>query len=159
MSEFGMEAEIIFEPHVPTALRRALEYAGYDGFVASLPQLLHARANASYDNIIWNTWFTSNSEESVVRTAQGNHVVVVVHGGGIFGNPARFEKVYASANRASPDGFTGQLAGKISANEARNVLDGKLPDGAEFPLFPFDEFKRGVTNLPLHYGVALDFEP
>ncbi|MCH7538322.1 MAG: hypothetical protein IID57_10775, partial [Proteobacteria bacterium] len=68
-----MEAEIIFEPHVPTALRRALEYAGAEGYVASMPQLLHARANADYDNIIWNTWFTSNTEESVVTTPQGNH--------------------------------------------------------------------------------------
>ena len=46
-----MEAEIIFETHRPTALRRALEYAGNDGFVASMPQLLHARVNASCDNI------------------------------------------------------------------------------------------------------------
>ncbi len=64
MADGTMEAEIIFEPHVPTALRRALEYAGDDGFVASLPQLLHARANAAYDNIIWNSWFTSNTEEA-----------------------------------------------------------------------------------------------
>ncbi len=70
MAYIKMEAEIIFEPHVPNALRRALEYAGDDGFVASMPQLLRARANAPYDNIIWNTWFTSNSEESVVTTPQ-----------------------------------------------------------------------------------------
>ncbi len=158
MADMKMEAEIIFEPHIPAAFRRALEYAGDDGFVASMPQLLHARANADYDNVIWNTWFTSNTEESVVTTPQGNHVVVVVHGGGIFGSPARFEKVYASADRASPDGFTGQLAGKISANEARNVLDGKLPDGTEFPLFPFDEFKHGIKDLPIRYGVILDFD-
>ena len=63
-----MQATIFFEPHIPTALRRALQYAGDVGFVASMPQLLHARTNAPYDNIIWNTWFTSNSEESVVRT-------------------------------------------------------------------------------------------
>ena len=59
-------------------------YAGDDGFVASLPQLLHARANADYDNIIWNTWFTSNSEECAVTTKQGNRVVVAIHGGGIY---------------------------------------------------------------------------
>ncbi len=92
MDDIKMEAEIIFEPHVPNALRRALEYAGDDGFVASMPQLLHARANASYDNIIWNTWFTSNSEESVVKTSQGQRVVVAVHGGGIYATPARFER-------------------------------------------------------------------
>jgi len=154
-----MEATIIFDSHVPTALRRALEYAGDDGFVASMPQLLHARTNAPYDNIIWNTWFTSNSEESVIKTAQGNIVVVAVHGGGIFISPERFERVYrASVDRSSADGFTGQYAGKISEQEAREVLDGKLPGGSEIPVYAFDEFKRGITDLPSRYGVISDFE-
>ncbi len=136
-----MEAAVIFETHLPNALRRALEYAGDDGFVASMPQLLHARANASYDKIIWNTWFTSNSEESVVTTAQGNRVVVAVHGGGIFASPQRFEQVYrASVDRSSPEGFTGQYAGKISAREAREVLEGKLPDGTEIAACRFCDF-------------------
>ncbi len=146
MADIKMEAAIIFDSHVPNALRRALDYAGDDGFVASMPQLLHARANAPYDNIIWNTWFTSNSEESVVTTPQGNHVVVAVHGGGIYASPERFERTYrASVDRSSPEGFTGQYAGKISAREASDVLNGKLPDGSEIPVFQFDEFKRGVA--------------
>lgn len=159
MADIKMEAEIIFEPHVPNALRRALQYAGDNGFVASMPQLLHARANASYDNIIWNTWFTSNTEESVVTTAQGNHIVVVVHGGGIFASPERFERVYrADVDRSNSEGFTGQYAGKISAQEARDVQEGKLPDGSEIPVYPFDEFKRGVPDLPMRYAIILDFE-
>jgi len=159
MADIKMEAEIIFEPHVPNALRRALDYAGDDGFVASMPQLLHARTNASYDNIIWNTWFTSNSEESVVTTPQGNRVVVAVHGSGIFGTPDRFEKLYrASVDRSNTEGFTGQYAARISAREASDVLEGKLPDGSEIPVYPFDEFKQGVADLPIRYGVILDFE-
>ena len=158
-NDIKMEAEIIFDSHVPNALRRALEYAGSEGFVASMPQLLHARANASYDNIIWNTWFTSNSEESVVTTAQSNRVVVTVHGGGIYASPERFERTYrASVDRSSQEGFTGQYAGKISQEEARNVLQGKLPDGTEIPMFQFDEFKAGISNLPIRYGVISDFE-
>ncbi len=71
MKDIKIEAAIIYDSHLPDALRRALEYAGDDGFVASMPQLLHARANAPYDNEIWNTWFfTSNSEESVAKTPQ-----------------------------------------------------------------------------------------
>ena len=159
MADMKMEAEIIFEPHVPNSLRRALEYAGDDGFVASMPQLLHARVNADYDNIIWNTWFTSNSEESVVTTPQGNRVVVAIHGGGIFGSPERFEQVYrASVDRSNSDGFTGQYAAKISKKEAHDVLEGKLADGTEVPVFPFDEFKQGIAGLPIRYGVILDFE-
>jgi len=159
MTDMKMEAEIIFEPHVPNSLRRALDYAGDDGFVASMPQLLHARTNADYDNIIWNTWFTSNSEESVVTTPQGNRVVVAVHGGGIFASPERFERVYrASVDRSNADGFTGQYAAKISVQEARDVLEGKLPDGTEIPVYPFEEFKQGIADLPIRYAVILDFE-
>jgi len=158
-AELKMEAAIFFAPYVPNALRLALEYAGDDGFVASMPQLLHARTNASYDNIIWNTWFTANSEESVVTTAQGNRVVVAVHGGGIYASPERFEKTYrADMASSNSEGLTGQYAGKISEREVRDVLDGKLPDGTEIPVFPFDEFKRGVAELPLRYAVVIDFE-
>ncbi len=160
MKDTKMEAAIIFETHLPDALRRALEYAGDDGFVASMPQLLQARVNADFDNEIWNTWFfTSNSEESVATTPQGNHVAVVVHGGGIFATPERFRKLYlASVSRSSLDGFTGLFGAKILEQEARDIQDGKLPDGTEIPVFPFDEIKRGVANLPRRYAVVMDFE-
>ena len=124
-----------------------------------MPQLLHARTHAPYDNIIWNTWFTANSEESVVRTPQGNHVVVAVHGGGILASPERMERsLHADLSRHNPEGLTGQTAMKISAREARDVLEGRLPDGSEIPVFPFGEFKRGIADLPRRYGVILDFD-
>lgn len=154
-----MVAAIFFESYATIALRRALRYAGDNGFVASMPQLLHARVGASYDNIIWNTWFSANSEESVVTTPAGNHVLVTVHGGGIFASPERFERsLRADLSRYSPEGLTGQYAARISPREARDVLAGKLPDGSEIPVYPFDEFKRGVAGLPRRYGVVLDFE-
>jgi len=154
-----MEAEIFFDTHLPNALRRALEYAGRDGFVASLPQLLHARVNASYDNIIWNTWFTSYTEESVVTTPGGTRVVVVVHGGGIYASPERFERSYrgASGERNSPEGIV-ERGGKISSKEASDILKGDLPDGTRIPIYPFDEFKKGMSNLPRRYGVVLDYD-
>jgi len=124
-----------------------------------MPQLLHARANAPYDNIIWNTWFTANSEENVVTTKQGNHVVVTVHGGGIFASPDRFERsLRADLSRFNSEGLTGQYAAKITEPEARDLLEGKLPDGSEIPVYPFAEFKRGVADLPRCYVVVLDFE-
>ncbi len=159
MTDIRMEAEIIFESHIPIALQRALSYAGEDGFVASMPTLLHARANADYDNIIWNTWFTANSEESVVKTPQGNHVIVAIHGGGIYASPERFEKVYqASTDYRNTHGYTEQFAGKISEQEARDVLKGRMPDGTEVPVYPLEEFKQGISDLPIRYGVILDYE-
>ena len=159
MDDTRMEATLVFDSYLPDALRRALDYAGEDGFVASMPQLLHARANAPYDNIVWNTWFSANSEESVLRTPQGNHVLVSVHGGGIFASPERFERVYrASVDRFNTEGFTGSYAAKISDQEASGILDGRLPDGSEIPVFPFSELRRAIPDLPRRYAVVMDFE-
>ena len=159
MQDIKMEAAVFFDSYFPRALRRALQYAGDDGFVASMPQLLHARANASYDHVIWNTWFTPNSEENVVKTPQGNRVVVAVHGGGMYGSPERFERVYRqSVDQSNPEGLTGQFTGKITERESRDVLEGKLPDGTEIPVYPFEEFKQGIADLPIRYGVILDYE-
>ncbi len=154
-----MQAEIFFEPHIPTALRRALGYAGDDGFVASMPQLMHARTHAPFDNIIWNTWFTANSEESVVTTPGGNRVVVAVHGGGIFGSPERFERsLHADQHRHNGEGLTGQTAAKITTREAHALLEGRVSGEVRFPVYSFAEFESGIANLPRRYGVVLDFE-
>ena len=71
----------------------------------------------------------------------------------------RFERSFhADLNRYNSEGITGQSAAKISEKEARDVLEGKLPDGTEIPVYPFDEFRRGVADLPTRYGVILDYE-
>ena len=159
MADMTMEAEIFYDSYLPDALQSALDYAGENGYVASLPQLLHARANAPYDNIIWNTFFTPNTEENVATTAQGQPVLVAVHGGGIFATAERFRKLFhANVSRFSKKSFTGLFAGKILDSEVQNVLNGKLADGTEFPVFSFDEFKRGVADLPRRYAVVMDFE-
>ena len=152
-------AAIFFDSYATAALKGALRYAGDDGFVASLPQLLHARVNAAYDNIIWNTWFTANSEESVVTTQQRHHVVIVVHGGGIFATPERLERSYrADLDRSNPDGLTGQYAAKITSREARDLLDrGQLPDGSTIPMYAYDEIRQG-TEAPTRHGIVLDYQ-
>ncbi len=155
----NMEAAMFFDSYLPDALRRAREYAGVDGFVASLPQLLRARVGADYDNEIWNNWFYPNTEENLVRTPRGNRVVVTVHGGGVFATPERYERLFrASTDRDSDFGFTGLFAGKLSQQEARDVLAGRMPDGAEIPVFGLDEFRRSNDTGLRRYAVVTDFE-
>jgi len=159
MNDVKMEVAIIFEPHLTFALRKALAYAGEEGFVASMPQLLHARVQADYDNIIWNTWFTSTTEENIVITPHANHVVVVIHGGGIFSSPERWEKHYFGCEDIDGRyGWTDQYAGKITQQEAHDILKGRLPDGTEVPVYPYEEFKHGISDLPIRYGVIMDYE-
>jgi hypothetical protein len=70
-----------------------------------------------------------------------------------------FEKLFrASTDRNSEFGFTGLFAAKISEAEARGVLEGKLPDGSEIPVYSFDEFRQGIGDLPRRDGVVTDFE-
>ena len=84
---------------------------------------------------------------------------MTVHGGGVFASPARFEKLFrANTNRFCETSFTGLFAAKITASEAHDVLEGKLPDGSEIPVYPFDEFRRGVADLPRRYAVVMDFD-
>ena len=159
MKDIKMEAAFFFNSFLPDALQGAIEYAGEGGFVASLPQLLRARVSADYDNDIWNNWFNPNSEESLIKTPQGNRVIVTVHGGGVFSTPERFEDLYrTNTDRHSEIGYTGLFAGKLSAREARGVLEGKMPDGAEIPVFEFDKFKANTDVLPRRYAVVMDFE-
>jgi hypothetical protein len=33
-----------------------------------------------------------------------------------------------------------------------------LPDSTEVPVYPFEEFKQGIADLPTRYGVILDYE-
>ncbi len=155
----NLEAAIFFDSYLPDALRRALEYAGDDGFVASLPQLLRARVSAPYDNDLWNNWFNPNSEENLVTTPQGNRVIVTIHGGGVFATPERYEDLFrASTDRNSEIGFTGLFAGKLSQQEARGILAGRMHDGVEIPVYAFDEFSQAVDALPRRYAVVMDFK-
>lgn len=159
MTDNNMEAKIIFDSHIPTSLRRALDYAGNKGYVASMPKLLHGRANADYDNIIWNTWFTSYTEDNVVNSANGNRVVVTVHGGGIFASPDRFERLYNQRENLAGNGFTGQHSGKITDKEALDVLEGRLPCGTEIPIYTLDEYKnKSLAELPIRHGIVRDYE-
>lgn len=103
-----MAADIFFEAHLPDALRRAQEYAGEDGFVASLPQLLHARATADYDNIIWNTCFTplrTRTTSTAIRLnmpAKSRHRKRATYSRVNFLTAAKFLSIHSrNSNRAS----------------------------------------------------------
>ncbi len=63
-----------------------------------------------------------------------------------------------SVDRSNPEGLTGQFTGKMTERESRDVLEGKLPNGTEAPVYPFEEFKQGIADLPIRYGVILDYE-
>lgn len=154
-----MGPKIFNEPHLPDALRQAKAYAGKEGYVISLPELFAARVKAYFSNEIWNNWFTTASEEIVVKPSEGKPVVLFVHGGGVLtGDPERIEKCYRSDGYGmTSDEGTFRGAARLTWREASDLLSGRLPDGTGFPVYSFDVFKKGIPQLPRRYGIVLDF--
>ncbi|PIN79660.1 hypothetical protein COV16_03015, partial [Candidatus Woesearchaeota archaeon CG10_big_fil_rev_8_21_14_0_10_34_8] len=96
-------------------------------------------------------FYTCASEEDVGRTRQRNKVMIEVHGGGIL-TPERIE----TADRR---GLTRQYAAQyLAESEVETLLNGKLADGTEIPVYSFADFIRGIAGLPRRYAVVMDYD-
>lgn len=144
-------AASFYDNSLPIALRAAEASASETGsFVKSMPEVLVLRRKAPFSNPLWSTWYTCTSEEDVGRTPQGKKVMIEVHGGGIL-TPERIETAFER-------GLTKQYAAHLAESEVRTLLEGKLVDGTEIPVYSFSDFKAGITDLPRRYGVVMDFD-
>lgn len=139
------KGEIFYNENLVIALEKAQSYAGDNGYVASLPQIINERTCADFDSNIWTNIFTANSEENIGKTSQKNLVVLTIHGGGIL-TPKFIKKKERTVFN-------------ISRKEFLNALEGKMSDGSEIPIYSFNDFKKiNLQNLPIRYGVINDFK-
>ena len=119
------------------------------GHIASLPEIFHARVMSLENSFVCTNWFTAMSEEIVGTTQSGSKLLVVEHGGGIFSTHERIRKI---ERRGLING-----AGRLSQRDFNNLLNGKLPDGKEIPVYSYADF-IDQGNLPRKYGIILDFD-
>ena len=145
------QGQPFYNTSLPRALAEARQYAQNGGHVASLPELLKGRVISPADSELWTNWFTALSEENVGKTAVGSSVLVTVHGGGVLSTPERITRAYEEK-------LTPQYAAKFTDAEFRDVVEGKLADGRQIPVYSFTDFKKGVKDLPLQYAVVMDYE-
>ena len=139
--------KVFYDDNLVNALRAAQEFAGPDGYVASAPEIMHARVISSSDDI-WGKFFSAMSEEIVGTTKQGSEVLVECHGGGIFNSPKRIQ-------RAIKEGLING-AGKVSQKEFNNLLQGKKSEN-EIPIYSYTEFLQ-QTKLPRNYAIIIDLD-
>ncbi|MBI4447712.1 hypothetical protein HY643_01920 [Candidatus Woesearchaeota archaeon] len=140
---------------VPDALRQALTYAGPEGFVASMPEMIAAKCLADKSHDFWQNWYTTHSEEDMgidkkgLFGRKGEDVLVVLHGGGIL-TPDRIEKAYAE----------GLIYGnaKYAQEEFDGLLEGNLPDGKKVKLYTLDDLKKETKILERNFGVVMPYE-
>ncbi len=138
---------------VSVAFQEALDFAGFNGYVATMPELIAAKLKADKSHDFWQNWYFVHTEENVGVDqkgrfyAAGEPVLVVVNGGGIL-TPEKI-KEYACAP------VTYDLT--YDPKEFDDLLDGKLPHGESLNLFRFEEIRNGVSSLPHRFGVVMPY--
>ena len=139
---------------VAIALEQTLNYAGSDGYVATMPEFIAAKIKAPKTHDFWKNWYTVHTEENIgidregIFVKRGEPVLVIVNGGGIL-TPDRIRQAYS-------EGLVGNSA-KYTDKEFNDLLEGRLPDGSSIELHRLDDIKRGVPNLGHRFGVVMPY--
>jgi len=82
---------MFFDLELGIAHSLALAYAGHQGRIATLPDVIEARLAADKNAPIWNWYVSTNSAEYFGTTKAGNQVVIVAHGVGPLVQADRFD--------------------------------------------------------------------
>ena len=150
MSGLNMQPKIVFEPHIPTALQRALDYAGNHGFVASLPDLLRATGERAL-----RQYRLEYLVHRSLRGVRGRHTAGQSPSSWRFTveafseRPERFEQsLYADMDHRNTEGLTGEGAAKIDASRKPAMcLTASCRTARQSPYTPSAEFRRGIERL------------
>jgi hypothetical protein len=144
-----IEGEVFYDSYMPDSLAAARQFAGPGGFIASMPFIIDLRLVHPFTHKIWNGWFTANSEEMDGKLNNGKQVILEIHGGGILTQEGRLERAYA-------DKLTAEYGARLSPEEVKNAIYGRLPDGTTMPVYSLAEIKRGVEPTERVFGIVLD---
>lgn len=81
-------------------------FAGIDGHIATMPEIITARANAPLDSLVWSRYYTTVSSEFFGLSRSGSEIVVVAHGSGPLQNIAGLNIAYSPIyGRGQDDGY------------------------------------------------------
>lgn len=111
----------------PASYGFARQFAGPEGHVATLPEIISARAAQPPEHRIWNTYYTTASSEYFGISRGGTEIVIVAHGNGPLGSLAGIEEAYTPRTFRA-DGRPDSDAGLISAEQFRCLEDGGFGD-------------------------------
>jgi hypothetical protein len=142
-----------YDNKLPIALQQAIDHAGTDGIVVTMPELLAAKIQVERSHQFWNNWFSVQTEENIgidesgTILLSGESALVVVHGGGIL-TPERIEQAYTE------NLINGSA--KYTNLEFADLLQGKLPDGSSIQLYTLDDIKRS-SPTERRYGIVMPF--
>lgn len=96
----------------------ALKFAGDDGRIATIPDIIDARLATSVDDGPWQQYFQTQSAEYVGSSQGGNPLLVVAHGVGPLATSEGTKAAYTS-----PNGHE-RRNGRVSRKEFKKLVDG-----------------------------------
>jgi len=118
---------------------------GTTGHLASLPDMIYWQFPVAEDEE-----YTTNSQEYILLTPQGNNVVVILHGDGPLSNAVRLK-------RATQEGMHRGAGIHITAMEAADLLEGKINGEEAFPVYLYSECDKVPHDIQ-RYAIALDYD-
>ncbi|HTM68028.1 MAG TPA: hypothetical protein VL426_01910 [Candidatus Binatia bacterium] len=131
----------------PADLARA--FAGEGGRVATLPDIIAARAAAPSEDVVWQRPFTTASAEYFGFSRAGVPLIAVAHGNGPLAEPEGPILAYV-ANR------DGQRHARIPREEFLKVVDGACGDVAIIELLALHRLRRFPLLEMLTYEQACE---
>lgn len=102
----------------------AQKYAGENGRIATLPDIIDARLRTDIESAAWNQYMTTHSVEYFGYTKRGTPVIIVAHGIGPLSNPETIDQAYNSSLKPKRNGRTESEA-RIDKSQFLDLEAGK----------------------------------
>ncbi|MDB5184361.1 MAG: hypothetical protein JWN38_169 [Candidatus Saccharibacteria bacterium] len=120
----------------------AQQFAGDGGHVATLPEVITARANVPMEHVLWYYYYTTSTCEYFGTTQGGNDIVIVAHGNGPASSLDGIDEIYKPRMFRS-DGRSENSAGHISHQEFRRLENG---DYGEVSIIDFADVRKAYES-------------
>lgn len=117
-------AMAFFAEEFPKAANLAQKFAGEQGRLATIPDVIDARLATKCDKAPWGQYFSTNSAEYFGFSKAGNPIIVVAHGIGSMATPEGALAVYNSSLKPERNGRRG-AEGRVSNVEFFKLADGQ----------------------------------
>src|SRR3989344_1320951 len=104
------------------AWKQASRFAGDEGRIATLPDIIDARLATKPGSVPWERYFTTRSAEYVGKSRGGNRIIVVAHG---VGPMATLDGVIETYKWHYSDKNRDRRGGRITEEEFHNLESGR----------------------------------
>ena len=114
------------------AYRQAIQFAGKDGRIATMPDVVDARLTCGINDEPWNTYYTTVSAEYFGYSRGGVRILIIAHG---VGPMATLEGIQQAYSFQYKDNSRGKRGGRITDQQFRDLEEGKY---GEVQIVEFD---------------------